>query len=194
MKRVVAIIDYGLGNIKSAEQSIKQAAYESNLEVETSITKNLNEIASSTHIILPGQGAFESCINGLKNIDPSKRSTFQEIFNMEIYNDLESKNIKNFTVAKTSKSSVTGKTTKQNEYLESLHSKQIVFGIGPAGTGKTYLAVAAAVAQLLELFRRDSDWNDGAAKAQLFTIFDALEPNDPIVLNGRRKLSSMIFA
>jgi putative thioredoxin len=51
-----------------------------------------------------------------------------------------------------------------------------------------------AVAQLLELFRRDSDWNDGAAKAQLFTIFDALEPNDPIVLNGRRKLSSMIFA
>jgi putative thioredoxin len=51
-----------------------------------------------------------------------------------------------------------------------------------------------AVAELLELFRRDSEWNDGAAKAQLFTIFDALEPNDPIVLNGRRKLSSMIFA
>ena len=51
-----------------------------------------------------------------------------------------------------------------------------------------------AVTQLLELFRRDSDWNGGAAKAQLFTIFDALEANDPIVLNGRRKLSSMIFA
>ena len=51
-----------------------------------------------------------------------------------------------------------------------------------------------AVAQLLELFRRDSDWNDGAAKAQLFTIFDALEAKDPIVLNDRRKLSSMIFA
>ena len=51
-----------------------------------------------------------------------------------------------------------------------------------------------AVAQLLELFRRDPDWDDGAAKIQLFTIFDALEANDPIVLNGRRKLSSMIFA
>ncbi|WP_299922598.1 thioredoxin [uncultured Pelagimonas sp.] len=51
-----------------------------------------------------------------------------------------------------------------------------------------------AVAQLLELFRRDREWNDGAAKAQLFTIFDALKPNDPVVLNGRRKLSSMIFA
>ena len=54
--------------------------------------------------------------------------------------------------------------------------------------------VAEAVDQLLELFRRDADWNDGAAKAQLFTVFDALKPNDPVVLNGRRKLSSMIFA
>ncbi|SDC72008.1 thioredoxin [Ruegeria marina] len=51
-----------------------------------------------------------------------------------------------------------------------------------------------AVAELLELFRRDREWNDGAAKTQLFTIFDALKPNDPIVLNGRRKLSSLIFA
>jgi len=51
-----------------------------------------------------------------------------------------------------------------------------------------------AVDELLELFRRDREWNDGAAKTQLFTIFDALKPNDPIVLNGRRKLSSMIFA
>ena len=54
--------------------------------------------------------------------------------------------------------------------------------------------LAEAVAQLLELFSNDPDWNDGAAKIQLFTIFDALEANDPIVLNGRRKLSSMIFA
>ena len=51
-----------------------------------------------------------------------------------------------------------------------------------------------AVAELLEVFRRDREWNDGAAKAQLFTIFEALKPNDPVVLNGRRKLSSMIFA
>ena len=51
----------------------------------------------------------------------------------------------------------------------------------------------AAVDQLLELFRRDREWNDEAAKQQLFTVFEALKPNDPIVLNGRRKLSSMIF-
>ena len=51
-----------------------------------------------------------------------------------------------------------------------------------------------AVDALLELFRRDREWNEGAAKQQLFTIFEALKPNDPVVLNGRRKLSSMIFA
>lgn len=51
-----------------------------------------------------------------------------------------------------------------------------------------------AVDALLEIFRRDREWNDGAAKQQLFTIFEALKPNDPVVLNGRRRLSSMIFA
>jgi len=54
--------------------------------------------------------------------------------------------------------------------------------------------VNEAVAELLELFRRNREWNDGAAKAQLFTIFEALPPQDPVALNGRRKLSSMIFA
>ncbi len=52
----------------------------------------------------------------------------------------------------------------------------------------------AAIDELLELFRRDRDWNDGAAKAQLFTIFDALGPKDPLAARGRRRLSSMIFA
>ena len=52
----------------------------------------------------------------------------------------------------------------------------------------------AAIEELLDLFRRDREWNDGAAKAQLFTIFDALKPTDPLVQKGRRRLSSMIFA
>ncbi|MBW4962742.1 thioredoxin [Sulfitobacter sp. CW3] len=54
--------------------------------------------------------------------------------------------------------------------------------------------VQGAVDHLLTLFGKDREWNDGAAKTQLFTIFDALKANDPIALNGRRKLSSMIFA
>jgi putative thioredoxin len=54
--------------------------------------------------------------------------------------------------------------------------------------------VEEAIDQLLELFRRDREWNDAAAKTQLFTIFDALKPTDPVAQKGRRRLSSMIFA
>lgn len=54
--------------------------------------------------------------------------------------------------------------------------------------------VEEAITELLELVRQEADWNDGAAKKQLFTIFDALKPEDPIALKGRRKLSSMLFA
>jgi len=54
--------------------------------------------------------------------------------------------------------------------------------------------VEGAVNTLLDLFKLDREWNDGAAKTQLFTIFDALKPQDPLVLAGRRRLSSMIFA
>ncbi len=52
----------------------------------------------------------------------------------------------------------------------------------------------AAIDELLELFRRDREWEDGAAKAQLFKIFDSLGEKDPVGLKGRRCLSSMIFA
>ena len=52
----------------------------------------------------------------------------------------------------------------------------------------------AAVNELLELFRRDREWNDGAAKTQLTTLFDSLGPKDPLVGKGRRRLASMVFA
>ncbi len=52
----------------------------------------------------------------------------------------------------------------------------------------------AAVNELLELFRRDREWRDGAARAQLLKIFDTLKPNDPVALKGRRRFSSMVFS
>ena len=50
-----------------------------------------------------------------------------------------------------------------------------------------------AVDELLELFRRDREWQDGAAKTQLFKLFESFGPKDPVTLSGRRRLSSMIF-
>ena len=41
------------------------------------------------------------------------------------------------------------RTSRQASYLENIEKKEIVFGIGPAGTGKTYLAVASALREVL---------------------------------------------
>ena len=46
--------------------------------------------------------------------------------------------------------SIVPKTLNQKRYLQSIARRDIVFGIGPAGTGKTYLAVAAALKALME--------------------------------------------
>jgi len=51
----------------------------------------------------------------------------------------------------------------------------------------------AAIDELLEAFRRDREWNDGAAKSQLFRLFDSLGPKDEDAQRGRRKLASMIM-
>lgn len=40
---------------------------------------------------------------------------------------------------------ITARTPKQKEYLDAIHHNHLVFGLGPAGTGKTFLAVAQAV-------------------------------------------------
>ncbi|WP_434779117.1 PhoH family protein [Neisseria sp. Ec49-e6-T10] len=57
-------------------------------------------------------------------------------------------NTPNFTVLRTGKRHIQGRTLRQNHYINALQKYDIVFGIGPAGTGKTYLAVAAAVAAI----------------------------------------------
>ena len=53
-------------------------------------------------------------------------------------------------VIKTPKKSVIPRSKKQKEYVKALKTNQIIMSLGPAGTGKTYLAVAAALSMLLE--------------------------------------------
>ncbi len=51
---------------------------------------------------------------------------------------------------KTQKKTITPYSQTQAEYIEALHSHDMVFALGPAGTGKTYIAVAQAVALFME--------------------------------------------
>ena len=70
------------------------------------------------------------------------------------------------------------------------HQTRFDLATALAGAGNN----EAAIEQLLDLFKRDRDWNDGAAKEQLIKICDMLGPQDPIAKQGRRRLTSMIFA
>lgn len=52
----------------------------------------------------------------------------------------------------------------------------------------------AAVDELLELVRRERDWNEDAARKQLVKIFDAMGPTHPLTVASRRRLSSLLFS
>lgn len=67
MKKII-IVDYGLGNIRSVEQSLKRIVEKKYYSAEVCVTNNAKDIRLATHIILPGQGAFASCMQGLQNI------------------------------------------------------------------------------------------------------------------------------
>lgn len=53
---------------------------------------------------------------------------------------------------------------------------------------------AAALDHLLEIVKRDRKWNDEAARKQLVKLFEALGFDDPLAIDGRRRLSSILFA
>ncbi len=52
----------------------------------------------------------------------------------------------------------------------------------------------AAVGELLEIIRRDREWNEQAARKQLIKLFEAFGPTDPLTLSSRRRLSSLLFS
>ena len=53
-------------------------------------------------------------------------------------------------VIKTPRRSIIARSKKQSEYLKALQNENIIMSLGPAGTGKSYLAVSVAVTMLME--------------------------------------------
>jgi len=58
------------------------------------------------------------------------------------------------------------------------------------GSGKK----AEAAEALLEIIRRDKEWNDGAAREQLLKFFEIFGHTDPVTMEARRKLSALLFS
>jgi phosphate starvation-inducible protein PhoH and related proteins len=95
---------------------------------------------------------FQVLEGSLKSGTPVKNREFNQAVNMvkhegiSALKDLYSERIH----TSTKKANVTPKTTGQKRYVEAIRGHDITFGIGPAGTGKTYLAMAMAVSALRE--------------------------------------------
>ena len=51
-----------------------------------------------------------------------------------------------------------------------------------------------AVNELLEIIRRDREWNDDAARKQLLKMFEAFGLSDPVTVDARRRLSAILFS
>ena len=71
----------------------------------------------------------------------------KSIYNFETSED--NNVLKNDVVIKTPRKNIFARTDKQKKYISDLASNNIIFSLGPAGTGKTYLAVAVAVSKLM---------------------------------------------
>ena len=68
MKKNITILDYGSGNVLSAMQSFARVIKNNDFDADINISGNPKSIKNSSHLVMPGQGAFKTCIKGLKNI------------------------------------------------------------------------------------------------------------------------------
>ena len=105
----------------------------------------------------PNTSAAETVLKGLyqklekKTLVPPEEIHLylREVMNQNSSTDASSNQGNEKITLKTPKTLVSPKGKNQQKYLEIISNKELVFGIGPAGTGKTYLAVAAAVNELI---------------------------------------------
>jgi glutamine amidotransferase len=62
---VIAIVDYGVGNLRSAAKGLEQAAANAGIGVDVRVSTSAAEIAGASAVVLPGVGAFGACMTSL---------------------------------------------------------------------------------------------------------------------------------
>ena len=98
------------------------------------------------------KSAIEYLIDRFRSDKKIDRNDIISSLNNDVINDIKNQSTVQplGEVIKTPKRSVISRSKKQKEYVKSLKNNQITMSLGPAGTGKTYLAVAVALSMLLE--------------------------------------------
>ena len=98
------------------------------------------------------KGAIEYLIDRFRSDKKIDRNDIISSLNKDMISDIKSQSTVQplGEVIKTPKRSVIPRSKRQKEYVKSLKNNQKIMSLGPAGTGKTYLAVAVALSMLLE--------------------------------------------
>jgi glutamine amidotransferase len=65
---LLTVVDYGVGNLRSIAKSIEKANSENNLSYSIKISSDINDIKKADKLVLPGQGSFKACKEGIDKI------------------------------------------------------------------------------------------------------------------------------
>ena len=129
-------------NIKELENITKTNIYSRGNSILVKSTPQNNELAKNAIKFLADQFIINGTIEKKDIISSVNKFMINE------KNNSKEKNIE--YIIKTPKKSVIPRSEKQKKYVRALKEKQIIISSGPAGTGKTFLAVAVGLTMLLE--------------------------------------------
>ena len=76
---LLTVVDYGVGNLRSIAKSIEKANFENNLNYKVVISSDVDDVKKSDKIVLPGQGSFKACKNGIDKIKGLKEELDESI-------------------------------------------------------------------------------------------------------------------
>ena len=76
---IVAIVDYGSGNLRSAAKAFERAAAENEISAEIKVTSTPEAIATADRVVLPGVGAFADCRRGLLAVPGLEAALYEAV-------------------------------------------------------------------------------------------------------------------
>src|SRR5262249_40902427 len=149
MKKI-AVPEEGIETLfGSYDENLKRLEHQFNVRIRTQghdlmIEGDDSGVARVDHIV----GQLASLMRDGYKLSPNDVKTAADLVGQDDQVDLRDHFLKGSLTA-AGKRRVAPKTVNQRKYLDAIEQNDIVFGIGPAGTGKTYLAMAQAVSFLL---------------------------------------------
>lgn len=131
LNKNLATIEKTVGvTVKARGNELALEGLKHEVEVASAALKQLYELLKAGYPVYPSDVVY-----GLRIIERSSKANLKEIFLDRVYITANQR-------------VVSPKSVNQKKYIDAIRNNDIVFGIGPAGTGKTYLAVAVAISAL----------------------------------------------